>query len=305
MRWRRDPQALPFLWEIGLMMKKGLSFVQDGIEMARQVRRIRRGDCPGIPREELLRAYVTVQGKYLQSKYFGKKQVRPVDILGYRFDFTDYYNFWFLFHEIFVNQDYHFTAEHDRPYIVDCGSNMGSSILYFKKIYPRAVIVGFEPFDHAFQVLRRNVDANDLQDVTIHKLALSDRKGLRRLFYDSSNPGSSVRSLCQEYAADAASITVETTTLSGHIDRTVDFLKMDIEGSEISVMQDLQEAQKLPLIQKAAIEYHHHVATDADGLSRLLYILEQNHFGYHVHVTLGHSRWTHQAQGILIYAYRK
>jgi FkbM family methyltransferase len=287
------------------MMKKSLSFIQDGIDVVRQVRRIQRGDSPGIPRDELLRAYLKVHGRYLQSKYFGAKQVPPVEILGYQFDFTDYYNFWFLFHEIFLSQDYHFTSEKDRPYILDCGSNIGSSILYFKKIFPRAVIEGFEPFDHAFQVLKRNIDVNHLQDVTVHPLALSDRKGSPRLFYDASNPGSSVRSLNQEYAKDAASVAVETTTLSSYIDRTVDFLKMDIEGSEIAVMQELHDAKKLPLIQKAAIEYHHHVAKDVDCLSHLLHILEQNHFGYHVHSILGHPRWRGQVQGIMIYAYRK
>jgi FkbM family methyltransferase len=286
-------------------MKKNGSLIQDGMEMARQVLRIGRGDSPGIPRDELLRAYIKVHGKYLQSKYFGAKHEPPVEILGYRFDFTDYYNFWFLFHEIFLSQDYHFTTEKDRPYILDCGSNIGSSILYFKKIFPRSVIDGFEPFDHAFQVLKRNIDVNHLQDVTVHKLALSDRKGSNRLFYDPSNPGSSVRGLNQEYADGAASVAVETTTLSGYIDRTVDFLKMDIEGSEVAVMQELHDAKKLPLIQKAAIEYHHHVAKDVDCLSQLLHILEQNHFGYQVHSVLGHPRWRSQVQGIMIYAYRK
>jgi FkbM family methyltransferase len=293
------------MWEIGLSMKKSLSFIQDGIDMVRQVRRIRRGDSPGIPREELLRAYIKVQGKYLQGKYVGAKNEPPIEILGYRFDFTDYHNFWFLFHEIFLSQDYHFTTDKDRPYILDCGSNIGSSILYFKKIYPRAIIDGFEPFDRAFHVLKRNIDVNHLQDVTIHRLALSDRKGSNHLFYDPSNPGSSVRSLHRETAEDAASVVVETATLSSYIDRTVDFLKMDIEGSEIAVMQDLHNAQKLPLIRKAAIEYHHHFESDKDCLSHLLHILEQNNFGYHVHSILGHPHWRGQVQGIMIYAYRK
>jgi FkbM family methyltransferase len=291
--------------ETGTMGKTLLSLIRDGLDVLRQSIRIRRGDSPAIPRDELLRAYVRVESGYLQSKYFGTKQKPPVEILGYRFDFTDYQNFRFLFHEIFLSQDYHFITENEEPYILDCGSNIGSSILYFKKIFPRARIIGFEPFDHAFQVLKRNIDVNHLQDVTVHKLALSDRKGSNRLFYDPSNPGSSVRGLNPEYAEDAASVAVETTTLSGYIDRTVDFLKMDIEGSEIAVMQELHDAKKLPLIQKAAIEYHHHVAKDVDCLSQLLHILEQNHFGYQVHSVLGHPRWRGQVQGIMIYAYRK
>ena len=243
-------------------MKKSLSFIQDGIDLVRQVQTDTRGDFPRIPRDELLRAYIKVQCKYLQGKYFGAKHEPPVEILDYRFDFTDYYNFWFLFHEIFLSQDYHFTADTDLPYILDCGSDIGSSILYFKKIFPRAIIDGFEPFDHAFRVLKRNIDVNHLQDVTVHQLALSDRKGSNRLFYDPSNPGSSVRSLYRESAEDAASVAVDTTTLSSYVNRSVDFLKMDIEGAEIAVMQELHDTNKLPLIRKAAIEYHHHIAKD-------------------------------------------
>ena len=287
------------------MMKKGLSLIQDGMDMVRQILRIRRGDAPGIPRDELLRAYIKVHGKYLQSRYFGAKQEPPIEILGYRFDYTDYYNFWFLFHEIFLSQDYHFTSETGSPYILDCGSNIGSSILYFKKIFPQAIIDGFEPFDQAFHVLKRNIDANRLQDVTVHKLALSGCNEPRHLFYDPSNPGSSVRSLSPERFEDATSVAVETTTLSRYIDRTVDFLKMDIEGSEIDVMMELHDAKKLPLIRKAAIEYHHHFEKDRDCLSDLLHVLEMNHFGYHVHSILCHPRWRGQVQAIMIYAWRK
>jgi FkbM family methyltransferase len=287
------------------MMKKSLMFIQDGIEMARQVRRIRKGDCPGIHKDELLRAYLLVQCEYFQGKYFGKKHTQPVEILGYRFDFTDYYNFWFLFHEIFLSQDYHFTADTDCPYIIDCGSNIGSAILYFKKIYPRAVIDGFEPFKDAYRVLRRNIDMNHLQDVTVHNLALSDRRGSNHLFFDPQNPGSSVRYLFPGSCKDKTSVVVETTTLSNYLDRKVDFLKMDIEGSEIAVMQELHDRNKLPLVQKAAIEYHHHMVHDVDCLSKILHILEQNNFGYHLHGILGHPRWKNRGQGIMIYAYRK
>jgi hypothetical protein len=149
------------------------------------------------------------------------------------------------------------------------------------------------------------VDSNDLYDVTLHKLAISDRRGTASLLFNASDPGSSIRSLCNRPIDHAESIKVETTTLSGYIDRTVDFLKMDIEGSELAVIRELQDANKLSLIRKAAIEYHHHIVRGRDDLPPLLQILEQNNFDYHLHVILQHPRWRQQVQGIMIYACRR
>ncbi len=80
---------------------------------------------------------------------------------------------------------------------------------------------------------------------------------------------------------------------------------MYIDGSEIAVMKELHYSKKLPLVKKAAIEYHHHMVRDVDCMSNMLHILEQNSFGYHLHGILGHPRWKNQCQGIMIYAYRK
>src|SRR5205085_6344363 len=43
--------------------------------------------------------------------------------------------------------------------ILDIGSNIGSSILFFRDQFPAATIYGFEPHPETFQVLQRNVGA--------------------------------------------------------------------------------------------------------------------------------------------------
>ena len=41
----------------------------------------------------------------------------------------------YMFNDIFLEACYFFRADTDRPLILDCGSNIGMSILFFKKLY--------------------------------------------------------------------------------------------------------------------------------------------------------------------------
>lgn len=287
------------------MIKKSFSFAKDRIRLIRQARNIGKGKALGISRNELAQAFIKVGSKSLQNKYFETKLESPIEVLGYRFNFVAYGSFNYLFNEIFLEEDYFFTTQKKRPFIVDCGSNIGASILYFKKLYPKASIIGFEPFEQAFHVLRLNIDDNKLQDVTVYNLALAESDNQQKLFYDPSKPGSLRISLLEE-RIKGTSIPIQTTVLSKFITQTVDFLKIDIEGSELAVLEELNKSKKLSLVEEMAIEYHHHIDKNIDCLSHMLSILEQNNFGYHVHCHFGKSLLKKvQSQDIMIYAYKK
>ena len=63
------------------------------------------------------------------------------DIVGYKVKFCDADLLFGLFNEIFLHHEYHFTAANETPHIIDCGSNIGMSVIYFKMLYPEAEIV--------------------------------------------------------------------------------------------------------------------------------------------------------------------
>lgn len=258
----------------------------------------------GLDAGELAGAYATLEAGHFGEKYLGKTPSRPVNILGYRVNFLSYTSLRYLFEEIFLNQDYCFVADTTAPFILDCGSNIGTSILYFKKLYPRARIVGFEPFAQAFGVLQRNVTDNDLAEVSVHNVGLSGRIDERNFYFDPANPGRLRMSFVEGRIAGAASV-VRTTPLSPFIDREVDFVKMDIEGSEMPVIQELCTTGKLSMIKQMAIEYHHHIDGGADALSDLLGLLERADFGYLIGSRCGTPPVQGQFQDIMIRAYRK
>ncbi len=225
------------------------------------------------------------------------------EITGFRVHFTDFQLLSILFREIFLRQDYYFVTHQKNPFIIDCGSNIGMSILFFKKFYPGAKITGFEPDDSAFTLLEKNIRENGLSDIDLHRKAVMENEGMVNLFHNPEKPGALTMSTCRERKPRRHKA-VEATVLSKYIDRKVDFLKIDVEGAEKQILTELLHEGKLGLIRQMVMEYHHHITAEADALSEVLRILEHAGFGYQIE---GHLKRPHtggQFQDILVYAYQ-
>jgi FkbM family methyltransferase len=244
---------------------------------------------------------------YLRIELGGRRpEAAPLQqrIAGFDVTFLSYRTLRKLFEEIFIDQDYCFVADSERPLIIDCGSNIGLSILYFKRLYPQARVIGFEPFIPAFEILSTNVAVNRLEDVRVYNLAVSRTQGRDVLHYDPADPGSLRMSLIAD-RLKGAPMPVNTTTLSSYIDEPVDLLKLDIEGAETAVLQELHASGKLPLIKKLLIEYHHHIHPECDAVSGVLDLLECNQFGYLIRGSFPTPVKNGKYQDIMIHAYRK
>ena len=155
-----------------------------------------------------------------------------VDILGHPMRGFDPWAMKLLFHELFLGHEYRFVSDVPDPVIIDCGANIGFSVLYFKGLYAAAHIYAYEPHPHAFRLLERNVEANGLDHVYARRAALSDRDGEAAL-YVHRNHGSPRHSLDARRGGPQR-VTVEAqrlSTLLTTLDR-VDVVKMDVEGAE-------------------------------------------------------------------------
>lgn len=229
---------------------------------------------------------------------------RNVNVAGYKLHFLTYRSFEYLFREMFLDQEYYFITENRSPLIIDCGSNIGMSILYFKLMYPESKIIAFEPDEDAFSCLKQNIEKNQLQSVEIHKKAVSGNEGKTDFYYDKEDPGSLVMSTVRERLPKQKR-EIDAVHLSKYINEEVDFLKMDVEGAELSVIQEISNSGKLNHVKQMAIEYHHHIIGEEDVLSTMLKILENAGFGYQISSGLGRPFGRQIIQDILIYAYRK
>jgi len=195
-------------------------------------------------------------------------KLRSKTLNGFRVCYRNEKEFNIIFLEIFVLNDYKFTTRNKRPFIIDCGSHIGLSILYFKQIYPEAEILGFEPNPENFEILKRNIEINKLKNVTLVNAALSNKDGVAVLHSginknDSLTWGDTISTSMT--GANNERFSVNTLRLSKFINKQVDLLKIDIEGMESVVLKEIES--KLPLVRQIIME--HHVPRKSDELNNL------------------------------------
>ncbi len=255
-------------------------------------------------RGELLVTYVKLKIMESMPWLFRALRSSHVTVLGFDVEFFDLPAVVALFEEIFVNKDYYFNAASESPLIIDVGSNIGISLLFFKWLYSGSKVIAFEADDQTFQLLSRNVEINHLEDVQLYNVAVADSEGTIDFYYKPDLPGAHVNTVLKEKGL-RASKKANAVLLSKYLDAEVDLLKMDIEGAETMVLQDLARADKLGLIREMVIEYHHHIDTKSDEFSKVLAILEQNGFGYQISCYRQRPFEKEKTQFILLYGYRK
>ncbi len=263
----------------------------------RACRRILRLPFPAELNRRIVRSFLLIRLRRYD------REARIADIAGYKVRFLSIDSLYYMFEQLFIEREYHFPAEGPHPFIVDCGSNIGLSILFFKTLYPGARVLGFEPDEQAYACLEWNISANGLNDVSVRKAALALREGKVRFFSDPERPGDLRMSSIAE-RLPGPSREVDAVRLSDHVHVPVDFLKIDVEGSELDVLKDLAQAGKLHFIRKMIIEYHHHIRPDENNLSELLALLEGGGFGYQISGSMPRPFAGAVFQDLLVYAYR-
>jgi FkbM family methyltransferase len=168
-----------------------------------------------------------------------------------------------IYNEIYIKQEYlrHGLTLEDVSCVFDVGANIGVFTLFVKSRNPRAVIHAFEPIRDTYDVLRLNVELHQLTEVHTHNVALGSQTAAQRTFtYYPNMAGSSTatptikkaqRQLMEDGAGKALTdffFESETRiapvqTLSSFLDEqdipAVGFLKIDVEGDELAVLQGI------------------------------------------------------------------
>lgn len=260
---------------------------------------------PSLNKKDLLLTYIRLKVKYFIFVSVFKKDILTEKIFGFRLKLVDYLAFVSMFEEIFIRNVYYFEAEKDNPSICDCGANVGIALLYFKKLYPNCKVIAFEPDEKAYRLLKVNVEANQFKNVRLVKAAVYKKEGFVNFYYGKAGAYSLSMSV-QKYRGKSISYKmVESVILSSYMRGSLDFLKMDIEGAEGAVIDELFRSGRLKIVRECVFEYHHHIKSSEDSLSKTLKIFEESNFGYQINsrAIMPFSRG--KFQDILIYAYKK
>ncbi|MFT6095931.1 MAG: FkbM family methyltransferase [Nonlabens sp.] len=183
-------------------------------------------------------------------------------------------SFLFMHKEIFEQEIYKFIAPTDEPFIIDAGANIGLSTIYFKKLYPKASVLAFEPDDYIFKYLKKNILQFGLKEVLLIKKGLWDKE-IMLGFNSEGADGGAIDFNEQKKTQNE----IEVTSLKPFLNRKVDFLKIDIEGAEYTVLQDIKD--RLNLVDNIFVEYHSFVNQE-QKLGEIVSILQKSGFRLHV-----------------------
>lgn len=184
-----------------------------------------------------------------------------------------FYRSWELMHafdEIIVRELYRFEASSPSPRIIDCGSNIGLSVLYFLKLYPESRITAFEPDARNFDVLQKNLGRYEAKEIDLRQKAVWVHNG-HITFDERGGEGSKI--------AESGGLEVRCTRLADLLHEPVDFLKIDIEGAEYEVIKDC--APLLHNVKHLFLEYHGQISRSTE-LTEMLDILREKGFDYYI-----------------------
>lgn len=196
-----------------------------------------------------------------------------VTLLDRPFRIADAASFYWSYREIFLDEIYRFAAPTPAPVIVDCGANHGTSVVYFKSLYPGAQITAVESDPKIFAHLAWNIGERGFSGVTLVNKAVSNATQPVRFFHEGADAG-------RTHFLDGAKGTFEVApvALDSLLGDRVDFLKMDIEGGETEA---ICAAEKLANVRQIFIEYHSFAGAE-QTLAALLQKLTAAGFRYYI-----------------------
>ena len=191
----------------------------------------------------------------------------------FKINFFDASSFLVSIDELFVKEFYKFRTNKNQPKIIDCGSYIGTSILYFKLNYPNALISGFEPDKTNYSLLKSNIENWDFSDININNAAIwINNESIS--FNSAGNMSSRIENDINEINNKQ---TVKCVRLNDLLNEEIDFLKIDIEGAEFEVLKDCSD--NLQNIKNLFVEYHGNYS-EMFKLNKIVDILLQNNFKY-------------------------
>lgn len=138
--------------------------------------------------------------------------------------------------------------------VLECGGHQGcTAILLSNWVGPTGKVITFEPNPNNVEILKINLEINNIKNVSIEPKAVGNENGIIKLSTETSN--SFINTDCiKNY------IQVPIVELDNYAHYKPTFIKLDVEGADIQALRGAKNILKT--LPKIAIEVH------TDSLSR-------------------------------------
>jgi FkbM family methyltransferase len=138
-----------------------------------------------------------------------------------------------LIESVLADGEYGAVADDDAQVILDAGSNIGISVLWFRALHPLARIVAVEPNPAAYWRLRKNVGVDPF--TTCIQAAITPVSGPTMLITGPLSWDSRVDDAAGASATPVLGMTLDRLVASLDLQH-IDVMKVDIEGMEWKVL---------------------------------------------------------------------
>jgi FkbM family methyltransferase len=211
----------------------------------------------------------------LHSEQTPRRTPGRVQVLGLDLEYVDALTLVPQWEDIFVKRSLDFQSASASPRILDCGGNVGLASLWYKRAYPHARITSFEADPRIAATLQRNLAANGHRDVDVVNAAVWVENTTLEFRAEGTDSGA-VASVAGETPGEV--LRVPAIRLRDWLERDpVDLLKLDIEGAEAAVLEDI--APVLDRVAALQMEVHE-LDIERRLLPRCLAVLEARGFRY-------------------------
>ena len=120
--------------------------------------------------------------------------------------------------------------------VLDIGANIGQEMLYYTGWANR--IISFEPNPATFEVLKQNVEQNDIKNVKLMNLGVGSGPSKAFINLVKNNEGRSfVTPTPTKVSHEITIVAIDDLDIG---DGSVDFVKMDVEGFEIEALKGMR-----------------------------------------------------------------
>ncbi len=124
----------------------------------------------------------------------------------------------------------------------DLGANIGCfTVLLSKLVGDAGHVYAFEPDPYLFEILKENIELNNIHNVSSFSLAVSNTSVIGKFSLNTSQDGDN---RLDSISMNNNSIDIKTITLDEFCDKNrtkADFIKMDIQGSEPKVFEGMKK----------------------------------------------------------------
>lgn len=199
--------------------------------------------------------------------------------------------------EVLIDENYSYLINNDRQdVVIDIGMNIGDATLYFLDNKKVKKVYGYEPFRITYNSACENLKdyLSDSNRLEIFQVGLSGEDNIREITYNKDmscgqSTISEIRERAYKFYEQNKLINVDNevieniqvreaskiikTIIDNHIEENI-VLKVDCEGEEYSIFQNLSDNKILDKINFIMLEWHY------KGKEKLLCVLEKSGFSY-------------------------